>query len=297
MKRRQFIHSSCSLALIPFVSTTVSANSASNRRPKIPEDHLNGYGWERSSTSPEISGFEDSEHIENNQETSWGMNAFHGTAVRDAIEEETPFRRVRPLKHIWAARVTTDDEDTKRIWTEGEMAEAVSNIDSTTEHVFEQFMENSVLDGQLEFRGEWHRKAVSEGAGSLAGLVPGGDVLYTMLSWTWDLQTTLTTATGNTASISEYYFSLPLNAIAENAEEEIENEVDLDFRGIYIDWFTEGNVFYSTGGVYPESEARLNEQLTDGFDAGVLDFDTPEFDISTDEMYEQEMLDLLSKIE
>ncbi|ELZ68778.1 hypothetical protein C457_10971 [Haloferax prahovense DSM 18310] len=225
------------------------------------------------------------------------MSAFHGAAVRDAIEEETPFEGVRPLKHIWAARVTTDDEDAKRIWKEGEGAEVASDIDSTTEHVFEQFMEKNVLDGKLEFSGEWHRKAVSEGAGFLVGLVPViGDGLSTAFSWKWDLQTTLTTATGATASISEYYFSLSLSSIAENAEEEIENEVDIDFRGIYIDWFTEGNVFYSMGGVYPESEERLNEQLTDGFDAGIMDFDPPDFDISTGGMYEQEMLDLLSKV-
>ena len=298
MRRRQFIRSSCTLALTPFISKIVSANSVSDRPPKIPEDHLDSYGWEMSSTNLELPDFEESKHIKNLQKTSWGLNAFHGTSVRDAIEEKTPFEEVRPLKHIWAARVTTDDEDTKGIWTEGEEAEAVSNIDSTTEHIFEQFMENDVLDGRLEFRGEWHRKAVSEGGGFLVGLVPViGDGLSTAFSWKWDLQTTLTTATGNTGSISEYYFSLPLNAIAENAEEEIENEVNLDFRGIYIDWFAEGNVFYSIGGVYPESEKRLNEQLTEGFDAGILDFDPPEFNISTDGMYEQEMLDLLSKIE
>lgn len=298
MRRRQFIRSSCTLALTPSISTIVSANSVSDRPPKIPDDHLNSYGWVISSSKSELPEFEESKHIENIRKTSWGLNAFHGTSVRDAIEEETPFEGVRPLKHIWAARVTTDDEDTKGIWTEGEEAEAVSNIDSTTEHVFEQFMEKDVLDGRLEFRGEWHRKAVSEGAGFLAGLVPViGDGLSTAFSWKWDLQTTLTTATGNSGSISEYYFSLPLNSIAENAEEEIENEVNLDFRGIYIDWFAEGNVFYSIGGVYPESEKRLNEQLTEGFDSGILDFDPPEFNISTDGMYEQEMLDLLSKVE
>jgi hypothetical protein len=298
MRRREFIRSGCTLALIPGISTTASANSASNRPPRIPEDQLNSYDWVRSSSSPKLPNFEDSEHIENRQKTSWGIQGFHGNALRDEIEKQTSFEGVRPLKHIWAARVTTDDENTKRVWTEGEEAEAVSNIDSTTEYVFEQFMQNDVLDGGLEFRGEWHRKAVSEGGGFLAGLFPGiGDVLSIAFSWKWDLQTTLTTATENTGSISEYYFSLPLNSIAENAGEEIEDEVNLDYRGIYIDWFAEGNVFYSMGGVYPESEERLNEQLTNGFDAGILDFDTPEFDISTDGMYEQEMLDLLSKVE
>jgi|AntDeeMinimDraft_4_1070355.scaffolds.fasta_scaffold10344_3 hypothetical protein len=159
-------------------------------------------------------------------------------------------------------------------------------------------MQNSVLDGHLKFRGEWHRKAASEGAGFLGGLVPGiGDGISTAISWKWDLQTTLTTAPGNTASLSEYYFSLPIGAISENAEDEIENEVDIDFRGLYIDWFVEENVFYSMGGVYPESEERLSEQLTNGFDGGILDFNTPEFEISTDGIYEQEMLDLLSKVE
>lgn len=291
------MRSSFTLALTPFISTIVSANSVSDRPPTIPEDHLNAYGWEMSSTNAKLPEFEEAKHIENIQKTRWGLNAFHGTSVRDAIEEETPFEGVRPLKHIWAARVTTDHELTKVIWTEGEAAEAASNIDSTTEHAFEQFMETDVLDGRLEFAGEWHRKAVSEGVGFLAGQIPViGDGLSTAISWKWDLQTTMTTATGNTGSISEYSFSLPLEAIAENAGEEIENEVDLDFRGIYIDWFAEGNVFYSIGGVYPESKERLNEQLTDGFDAGILDFDPPEFDISSNESYEQEMLDLLSKV-
>lgn len=160
-------------------------------------------------------------------------------------------------------------------------------------------MQESILEGDIEFRGEWHRKAVEEGTGGLLGSLPGplGTTLETAFSWKWNLTTSVTTETGNTSHISEYYFSLPLTSVSADAEEQVETETALDFRGLYIDWFAEGNVFYAAGGIYPESENRLNEQLTDGFDSGILDFNPPEFDISTDGAYEQEMIELLKEVE
>ena len=298
MRRRQFIRSGSILALTPFVSTTVSAeDNNSKQRPKIPQDQLDVYNWEKSSTTPDLPEFEDAEHIENVQKTDWKLNAFHGTAVRDAIEEKTPFTGVKPLKHIWAAKVTTDDDYTEIVWSEGAASEVASNIDSTTESVFQRFVENQPVDGEFNELLEWHRGVAKQGIEYTLSQIPYvGSVASGISSSEWDLSTSETTATGHTPSISEHYVSLPLSAIAENGGEEVENEVDLDFRGIYIDWFTEDNVFYSVGGIYPESEERLNEQLTDGFDDGVLDFSPPDFDISTERAYEQEMLDLVSKV-
>jgi hypothetical protein len=94
MKRRRFIESSSTFVLLPIASLTVSANSPSNRPPEIPEDFLDSYDWEEHSANPELPQFEGSEHIENSRKTRWGMNAFHGTAVRDEIEEETPSESV-----------------------------------------------------------------------------------------------------------------------------------------------------------------------------------------------------------
>lgn len=298
MKRRRFIRSVGSIVGASALPTTsVAGETTTSRPPEIAQAVLDAYGWEQVGEVSELPSFTDEDHIENVEKTTFRLNAYHSTDLSEAIERATPLQGVRPLKHLWAARVTTDDKETEAIWNEGETAEAAAGIDGTTEEAFERYIEGSILEGNVEFHGEWHRKAVEEASGSVIGEIPiVGSGLATVFSWKWNLTTTITTKTGNTSHISEYYFSLPLSSISASAQQKIETETSLDFRGMYVDWFAEGNVFYAAGGIYPEDEARLNEQLSDGFDEGLLDFDPPEFNISTDEDYEQEMLQLLREV-
>lgn len=219
------------------IPTTSTRTLASPRPPRIAQSELEAHGWEEVDTKPDLPPVINEDHPEDVDKTTFRLNAFYGTDLPAEIKSKTPLGDVRPLKHIWTACVTTTDATTEAVWNEGESAETAASIDGTAEEAFERYIQDSILDGDVEFRGEWHRKAVEEGTGGLLGSLPepAGSILETAFSWKWNMTTTITTETGNTSHISEYYFSLPLTSVSDDAEENVESETALDFRGLYID--------------------------------------------------------------
>ncbi|WP_313694136.1 hypothetical protein [Halorarum halobium] len=297
MHRRTFLKGALSAFAIPSLSLSVAAEPST---PSISQTDLSQYGWKVTDPTPTIPSFSDSGRKEDVQKTSWGLNAFHGTNLPGKIEEATPLEDVDPLKHIWTTHVTTTDEDTKQVWTGSESGEAAASIDGTTEAAFEKYVTESVLQGEMEFRGEFHRKAAKQGTTGLLGQIPTfGPLIAQLTSWVWDMKTSVTTATEDTAHISQYYFSVPLTAISSDAESKVDEEVSLDYRGIYIDWFTDDNEFYAAGGVYPQSMEHMNVRLSEAFDSGMVDIDLgidPEIQMETSRGFEKEVLDLLRKV-
>lgn len=266
MNRRKYLQTTCSLLGASMIPVGLAEAQNESSTLSISQTEFDAHGWRVAEKKPTLPSFPDEKHTENLEKTAWNLNAFYGAELPTQIEQSTPFENVRPLQHIWTARVTTTDETTKTIWRKGEAAEHVSNIDDTTEAAYEHFVQNSVLDSELKYRGEWHRKAVEEGAGFLSGLLPGGlgTAIDVALSWKWEMQSSIATETGNTATISEYYFSLPVKAISPDADEHVENELNLDFRGLYIDWFEKDDVFYATGGVVQSGDLTVIDYVPFG---------------------------------
>lgn len=295
MQRRRFLQSSAAVLSASVLSSTAAASESDTSQPVIPSGELQANSWTAMDSQPSLPDFVDADHRENVELTQWDLNAFHGEKIHREVEKATPFTDVRPLSHIWTATVTPAEGEEFELWRKGESAESLTDIDDTTEEAYERYMENQVLNGELEYVGEWHRKAVKEGAGLLAGKLPFGDLFAILMSWKWELQGSLTTHSGVSASISEYYFGLPLTAISPDAEQHVENETTVDFRGLYIDWFAQDGVFKAAGAVYPEDRENLTSQIEKGLDDTIIPFDTPEFDIDTREEYEPEMIELLSE--
>lgn len=287
-----------SFIAVPILSSQSSAKSSP---PTIKRSFLSKHGWTAVDSPPRTPSFTDDGHTEDLRKTSWTQNAFYGTTLPSAVEEVSPLEDVNPLKHIWATRVTPSDHNTKLAWTGGESGEAIVTIDGTTEAAFQRYVTEEILGAGMEYRGEYHRKGAKQG--SLWGLsnVPWiGSLLSQGASLEWDMQSSITTGTGDTAHISQYFYSIPVTSFSSDAEENIDNEVSLDYRGLYIDWFTADNEFYAAGGVYPQDEQHLNARLSQAFDEGLGDWDgwgsDPDFTLGTDGNYEQEMVELLANI-
>lgn len=297
MQRRHFLQSSAAAVLSASVLPSIaSASESDTSQTAIPSTQLNT-GWSSVDEQLSVPGFDDEEHVENKEITEWNLDAFHGQAISKAVEEATPFTDVHPLTHLWTATVIPVEGEEFETWQKGESAEFTTDIDATTEKAFEQYMEDEVLQEELYYAGEYHRGAAKQTAGWVAGLLPFNlgyayDVFVS--NWLWKSQDSVTTHSEISASISQYYFGLPLTAISPDAEQHVENETTVDFRGVYIDWFSEDEVFNAAGAVYPENRGNLESQLEDGLDEGLADF--PSVKLDTKEEYEPDILKMLREV-
>lgn len=298
MRRRAFLKTVPAAFATPLLASETS--SAKPSIPSINQTALNQHGWETADSKPVVPSFTEEDHQKMVRETEWGLNTFHGTKISDAVANATPLESVRPLQHIWAAHVKPSDKSEDLSWTGRETEEATAQIDGTTEAAYEKYIEGSILDGELDHVAEVHKKAAKQATTGVLGQIPVvGPLFSNAVSWGWTPKTSVTTATGDTAHISQYYFSIPVAALSPDAEDKVDEETSLDYRGIYIDWFTGNNEFYAAGAVYPQNRKHLNQRLSKAFDSGAMDVDllgNTDYTLDTSKTYEQDILELLTKI-
>jgi hypothetical protein len=294
MQRRHFLRSSAAALSVSALSPAAVASESDTTPTAIPSSRLTS-GWGSVDEKLSLPEFDEKTHEENVQLTEWNLDAFHNKTISNAVEESTPFSDVHPLTHLWTATVTPAEDEEFQSWQKGESAELTTDIDATTEAAFEHYVQNEILSEELYFAGEWHRKAGNELIGQILGTIPWlGAPIETFWSWKWEMQDTVSTYSGVSSTISEYYYGLPLTAISEGAEQHVENETTVDFRGLYIDWFSQDGVFTAAGAVYPENRNNLQNQLEDGLDEGITDF--PEVTLDTEKEYEPQVLKMLQKV-
>jgi hypothetical protein len=252
---------------------------------------LEEYGWKQI-TSPSLPDLPDEDDLID--ETEWGLAAYVDQSHREHVKNQTNGVVDTNLKHLWATRVGTTDQlfRQKRWNTVGgrELLEMIVTVDGVTEKVFEDYVTKEINNGALEKVAEGHRKAISW-VSDIPSYIPyAGPVISYGIDFLWDAQTSINVATGGSAYLSQYFLDYPVtkDSLGASSQDTIVT-TSLDYRGWYVDWFSEGD-FYAAGGVCPEDADHLSERLSDAIEEEV-DIETPEIP------YEQEMLELLTNIE
>lgn len=292
--RRRFLQTAGTTALSILAFTTgVQAGSGQDEEftaPSIADYTLDQHGWSEIG-APDLPKLEDYDDgaLEGK---SWKFAAFADKDHRTHVKDQTDGRVDKDFKQIWAVKVQekTEGLTSTSLWDNlgnGETAEAILNIDGTTEKIFESYATTEVLDGHLAKTTEAHRKAMDWSI-DLASLVPYvGDGASYAADFVWNAKTTIDFTSSGSAYLSQYLFGLPATSESLGVDEEPVQQT-IDYRGWYIDWMKDG-VFYAAGGVYPQNYEEFSEQLGESLE---MDLDLQE----PDQTYGKEVLEILSNI-
>ena len=271
MDRRAFLRKLSAVPLsIEFFGSENSSESV--EYPSIREGYLEDYGWIETG-NPQLPDELPNEEIED--ESRWGLVAYADDHVTPAVREQTDGLIDTQLMSMVAAKATD-----LGYWfpPDSEFGETRVGIDGVAEEVCEEviFTEMNNLDSHRDY----HIKTVQQIIELTVGQLPYvGEGVSTSLGYLWDTPESINTRDGKDSYLAQYLASKTLRANGE--------EYEVDYRGLYADWFYEGNL-YAALAFYPQDKETLSK--------AVLELTGVDLSLDDGITFERETIKMLSGI-